>query len=182
MGPTFPISERQLGFQSRQQSCRSRCRCRTRCKHHSEQHLQECGHHRPLRARKIGVVGITTPRLGSLSSPGNVGIAPEDPDDIAALAAIVQEAVDDLTATGINKVIVAEHLQQIRMDEMMASRLRDVDIIISGGSNTLLADNTDRLRDGDVPGGPYPILTQFRSKSNRSQLSVQTVISGTSVG
>ena len=111
----------------------------------------------------IGVVGITTPRLGSLSSPGNVGIAPEDPDDIAALAAIVQEAVDELTAAGINKVIVAEHLQQIRMDEMMASRLRNVDIIISGGSNTLLADNTDRLRDGDVPGGPYPILTHSAS-------------------
>ena len=108
---------------------------------------------------KIGVVGITTPRLGSLSSPGNVGIAPEDPHDIVALAAIVQEAVDELTATGINKVIVAEHLQQIRIDEIMASQLRDVDIIISGGSNTLLADNTDRLRDGDVPGGPYPILT-----------------------
>jgi 2',3'-cyclic-nucleotide 2'-phosphodiesterase (5'-nucleotidase family) len=108
---------------------------------------------------KIGVVGITTPRLGSISSPGNVGIVPEDPDNIAALAAIVQESVDALTATGVNKVIVTSHLQQIRIDEMMASQLRDVDIIIAGGSNTLLADDTDRLRDGDVPGGPYPILT-----------------------
>ena len=108
---------------------------------------------------KIGVVGITTPRIGSISSPGNVGISPEDPDNIAALTAIVQQAVDELTATGINKVIVAGHLQQIRIDEMMAAQLRDVDIIITGGSNTLLADNTDRLRGGDVPGGPYPILT-----------------------
>ena len=108
---------------------------------------------------KIGVVGITTPRIGSISSPGNVGISPEDPDNIAALAAIVQESVDELTATGVNKVIVTGHLQQIRIDEMMASQLRDVDIIISGGSNILLADNTDRLRDSDVPGGPYPILT-----------------------
>ena len=103
---------------------------------------------------KIGVVGITTPRLGSISSPGNVGIVPEDPDNIAALAAIVQESVDALTATGVNKVIVTSHLQQIRIDEMMASQLRDVDIIIAGGSNTLLADDTDHLRDGDVAGGP----------------------------
>ncbi len=108
---------------------------------------------------KIGVVGITTPRLGSLSKSGDVGIAPEDPDDIAALAAIVQESVDALTATGIDKVIVTGHLQQIRLDEMMASQLHDVDIIIAGGSNTLLADNTDRLREGDVAERPYPILT-----------------------
>ena len=39
---------------------------------------------------KVGVVGITTPQLGSLSVPGNVGIAPADPNDMAALAAIVQ--------------------------------------------------------------------------------------------
>ena len=108
---------------------------------------------------KIGVVGITTPRLGSISSLGNVGIAPEDPDNIAALAAIVQETVDKLTATGVNKVVVTSHLQQFHIDEMMAAQLRDVDIIIAGGSNTLLADDTDHLRDGDVAGGPYPILT-----------------------
>ncbi len=109
---------------------------------------------------KIGVVGITTPWLGSLSKSGDVGIAPEDPDNIAALAAIVQESVDALTATGIDKVIVTGHLQQIHLDEMMASRLHDVDIIIAGGSNTLLADETDRLHEGDVANRPYPILTK----------------------
>ena len=108
---------------------------------------------------QIGVVGVTTPRLRSISIPGDVGIAPEDPDNIAALAAIVQESADALTATGVNKIIVTGHLQQIRIDEMMASQLRDVDIIITGGSNMLLADETDRLRDGDVVSKPYPILT-----------------------
>ena len=109
---------------------------------------------------KIGVVGVTTPGLRSVSKSEDVGVAPGDPDDIAALAAIVQESVDGLTATGVNKVIVAAHLQQIRIDEMMAVHLRDVDIIIAGGSNTLLADNTDRLREGDIPERPYPILTK----------------------
>ena len=108
---------------------------------------------------KIGVVGVTTPGLRSISKSGDVRITPEDPQDIAALAAIVQESVDGLTASGVNKVIVAAHLQQIGVDEMMATQLRDVDIIIAGGSNTLLADSTDRLREGDVAERAYPILT-----------------------
>ena len=108
---------------------------------------------------KIGVVGVTTPRIRSISKSGDVGIAPEDPDNIVALSAIVQESVDALTATGVNKIIVTGHLQQIRLDEMIASQLRDIDIIIAGGSNTLLMDDTDRLREGDVPDRAYPILT-----------------------
>ena len=109
---------------------------------------------------KIGVVGITTPLLGSLSVPGNVGIAPADPNDMMALAAIVQESVDALTATGINKIILTGHLQQISLDETLATHVKDVDIIIAGGSNTLLADETDRLHPGDTADRPYPIMTQ----------------------
>ena len=109
---------------------------------------------------KVGVVGMTTPLLGSLSLSGNVGIAPSDPNDMAALAAIIQESVDALTATGIHKIILTGHLQQISLDETIATHLKDVDIIIAGGSNTLLADGTDRLHPGDTAERPYPILTQ----------------------
>ncbi|MYA72361.1 T9SS type A sorting domain-containing protein [Candidatus Poribacteria bacterium] len=112
---------------------------------------------------KVGVVGMTTPQLGSLSVPGNVGIAPADPNDMVALAAIVQESVDALTATGINKIILTGHLQQISLDEEIAAHITDVDIIITGGSNTLLADETDRLHSGDTADRPYPILTQSAS-------------------
>ena len=108
---------------------------------------------------KIGVVGVTTPWLRTISSPGDVRIAPENRADIVALGAIIQGAVDELTATGVNKIILTGHLQQIRIDEALATQLRDVDIIISGGSNTLLADDADRLRDGDTATRPYPILT-----------------------
>ena len=107
---------------------------------------------------KIGVVGVTTPLLSSISSPGNVGIAPADPNDMAALAAIIQASVDALTAAGINKIILTAHLQQISFDEILATHLTDVDIIISGGSNTLLADETDRLHPGDTAGRPYPVM------------------------
>ncbi|MGF1673971.1 MAG: choice-of-anchor I family protein [Rivularia sp. (in: cyanobacteria)] len=107
---------------------------------------------------KIGVVGATTPTLARISSPGDVGILPADPNDIAALAAEIQKSVDELTATGINKIILLAHMQQIGIEQQLAGLLKDVDIIMAGGSNTRLVDETDRLRDGDTAQGVYPIL------------------------
>jgi 2',3'-cyclic-nucleotide 2'-phosphodiesterase / 3'-nucleotidase / 5'-nucleotidase len=110
----------------------------------------------------IGVVGATTPSLGNITSPGNIGIYPidfdaADPADLDALAAEIQPAVDALTARGINKVILLAHMQQIAIEQALAERLADVDIIIAGGSNTLLADANDVLWPGDVAAGTYPI-------------------------
>ncbi|MFP4009411.1 MAG: hypothetical protein ACLFV6_15630, partial [Spirulinaceae cyanobacterium] len=111
----------------------------------------------------VGVVGATTPTLSTISSPGDVGIAPanfdsSDPADIAALAAEIQTEVDILTAQGIDKVVLLAHMQQISIEEQLASQLSGVDIIMAGGSNTILADATDRLRPGDTAQGVYPIL------------------------
>lgn len=109
----------------------------------------------------IGVVGATTPDLGTISSPGpNIVISPPDPDDLAALAAIIQTQVDALTGMGVNKIVLVTHLQQLANELTLAPMLEDVDIIIAGGSDTLLADSNDDLRDGDVAAGPYPIITQ----------------------
>ena len=108
---------------------------------------------------KIGVVGATTPWLRTISSPGDVGIVPENREDIPTLAAIIQESVDELKTAGVKVIILTGHLQRISIDEALAPLLHGVDIIISGGSNTLLADATDRLRDGDTAAGVYPILT-----------------------
>ncbi|NJO93589.1 MAG: bifunctional metallophosphatase/5'-nucleotidase, partial [Hydrococcus sp. RM1_1_31] len=118
-----------------------------------------------INGEKIGVVGATTPTLGSISSPGDVTILPEDfdasnPDDIAALAAEIQTSVDQLLANNpdINKVVLLSHMQQIAVEEQLAELLTNVDIIMAGGSNTLLADETDRLRAGDEAEGAYPLL------------------------
>lgn len=113
-----------------------------------------------VNGEKIGVVGATTPTLGTISSPGDVGILPENPTDIAALAAEIQKSVDELTARGINKVILLAHMQQIAIEEELATLLTDVDIIVAGGSNTRLVDETDRLREGDDAQGVYPILSR----------------------
>ena len=108
---------------------------------------------------KIGVVGATTPLLPKISVPGDVRVSPVNRDDIPALAAIIQESVDELRLTGVNVIILTGHLQRFSIDEALAAQLDGVDIIISGGSNTLLADNTDRLRNGDTADEVYPVLT-----------------------
>ena len=114
----------------------------------------------------IGVVGATTPTIDFISSPGLLGVFPEDfdsaptPEQIDALAAIIQAEVDALLAANptMNKVILLAHMQQIAIEQELARRLVDVDIIVAGGSNTRLLDETDRLRDGDTAQGVYPLV------------------------
>jgi predicted extracellular nuclease/2',3'-cyclic-nucleotide 2'-phosphodiesterase (5'-nucleotidase family) len=117
-------------------------------------------------AEKIGVVGATTPTLGSISSPGSVGISPSPfgstPSDaeLDALAAEIQLEVDALLADNpdLDKVILLAHMQQLQIEVALAERLTDVDVIIAGGSNTRLFDDNDRPRDGDSDQGDYPIF------------------------
>jgi 2',3'-cyclic-nucleotide 2'-phosphodiesterase (5'-nucleotidase family) len=111
---------------------------------------------------KIGIVGVTTPILAAISSPGATTV--KNPgagtNDMALLATIVQPVIDALIAQeGVNKVILLAHLQQLSLEKQLAPLLRNVDIIIGGGSNTLMADAQDRLRDGDVAAETYPFLT-----------------------
>ncbi|MEA5597415.1 choice-of-anchor I domain-containing protein [Rivularia sp. UHCC 0363] len=113
-----------------------------------------------VNGEKIGVVGATTPTLNRISSPGTVGVLPADSTDINALAAEIQKSVDALLAANpdLNKVILLAHMQQIAIEQELAGLLKNVDIIMAGGSNTRLVDETDRLRDGDTAQGVYPIL------------------------
>jgi 2',3'-cyclic-nucleotide 2'-phosphodiesterase/3'-nucleotidase/5'-nucleotidase len=113
-----------------------------------------------VNGEKIGVVGATTPTLPRISSPGSVGVLPTNSADIAALAAEIQKSVDALKAQGINKIVLLAHMQQIAIEQQLAGLLKDVDIIMAGGSNTRLVDSTDRLRTGDVKQGDYPIFTK----------------------
>ncbi|MEH2267206.1 MAG: bifunctional metallophosphatase/5'-nucleotidase [Nostoc sp.] len=118
-----------------------------------------------VNGEKIAVVGATTSTLPTISSPGSVTVLPKefndhDAADIAALAAEIQTSVDKLLTKNpeINKVILLAHMQQIAIEQKLAELLKGVDIIVAGGSNTLLADKTDRLRVGDKSAGTYPIL------------------------
>jgi 2',3'-cyclic-nucleotide 2'-phosphodiesterase/3'-nucleotidase/5'-nucleotidase len=116
--------------------------------------------------QKVGVVGATTPWLRTISSPGGVGVAPAPfsgtptAAELDALAAEIQADVDALIAanSGLNKVILLAHMQQISIEQALAERLRHVDIIVAGGSNTRLFDSNDLTRPGDSVQGPYPIV------------------------
>lgn len=109
---------------------------------------------------KIGVVGATTQVVKSLSSTGGVEVIGDDVDDMEALAAILQPTIDGLIAQGINKIILVSHLQQLAFEKALAPLLHGVDVIVAGGSHSLLADDQDTLRPGDTADGGYPFVTE----------------------
>ena len=118
-----------------------------------------------VNGERIGIVGATTPTIGSISSPGDdLGIDPTPfdsiptPEQLDALAAEIQAEVDTLLDDnpGMNKVVLLAHMQRIDIELELAGRLADVDIIVAGGSNTRLFDDNDRPRDGDSDQGQYP--------------------------
>ena len=112
--------------------------------------------------QEYGIVGATTPQLAQISSPGATSILNPGAgtNNMQQLASIIQPVVDSLRfKEGINKIILLAHMQQLSLEQQLATYLRGVDVIVAGGSHTLLADNTDRMRAGDTPQGNYPIFT-----------------------
>jgi len=123
----------------------------------------------------IGVVGASVPTLPSITSTGGLVLSPADFDsaeaaDLDALAAEIQPAVDALVDEGINKIILLAHMQQLAVERALAERLEDVDVIVAGGSNSLLADANDRLREGDTAADTYPL--SFTSPTDEPVLVV----------
>ncbi len=110
----------------------------------------------------IGILGVTTQLLASISAPGLTRVL--DPaadggrDNMAELATILQPLVDQMTAQGINKIILLSHLQQYQNELALAPLLRGVDVIIAAGSHQVFADSTDVLRPGDRAPETYPVL------------------------
>ncbi len=116
---------------------------------------------------QIGIVGATTPTLQQISSPGGVDALPDgfinlDPASIQALAEEIQPEINELIDLGIDKIVLISHLQQLDNEVLLASELTGVDIVIGGGSDTLLANPGNRIRTefGKDPSGPYPVLLQ----------------------
>lgn len=114
---------------------------------------------------KIAVVAATTQGLATISSPGDTKVIGATTNDIPLLAQQINAEVARLLASdsSINKVIVSSHLQQLAFEQELAPLLEHVDIIIAGGSHTLLADENDTLRAGDEAAGTYPIVSQNKS-------------------
>jgi len=109
-----------------------------------------------VNGEKIGIVGATTPTEEVIATTGGITVLPAN-DSTEELAALIQAKVDALTATGINKVILLAHMQTLSIEKSMALLLKDVDIIVAGGSNTRLSDDNDRIWAGDESQGEYPL-------------------------
>ena len=115
--------------------------------------------------QKIGVVGATTPGLPFLTSSGGVVTTPSVQSQsltdaqLLATAEIIQAEVNSLLAANsdVNKVILASHMQVFDYEVRLAELLKDVDIVIAGGSEPVAVDADDVLRAGDVKTVDYPV-------------------------
>ena len=107
----------------------------------------------------IGVLGATTQVLATISSPGGVTETTGGMNNMPALAAVLQPIINDLIAAGANKIILVSHLQQFALEQALAGLLTGVDIIIAGGSDTVLANEDDRLLPGSEAAFDYPFVS-----------------------
>lgn len=114
----------------------------------------------------IGVIGAGSPVFKNITTTDGLTFAPAmtgSTVDIDGLASTIQRGVDEITAAGINKVVLLAHMQTLDTEKALATKLRNVDIIVAGGSNTLLSDSNDTLRTGDKSAGDYPFQTKSAS-------------------
>ncbi|MFF8802830.1 MULTISPECIES: ExeM/NucH family extracellular endonuclease [unclassified Methylobacterium] len=132
---------------------------------------------------KIAFVGATTQLEPLLTTLGNVTLDGfTGQDNIALLAQQINAEIDRVLAANpdVNKVIVGTHLQQLANEQALAPLLRNVDVLIGGGSHTLLADGDDRLLPGDTAAGGYPQF--FTNASGQTLALVNTASEYSYVG
>jgi 5'-nucleotidase / UDP-sugar diphosphatase len=108
----------------------------------------------------IGVIGVT--RTDARVRPITGATFNAD------YAGVVQAAADELTAEGVNKIVVLSHLGYFA-DLELATQVSGVDVIVGGDTANLLS-NTLSPDEYDVEG-PYPAVVE--SASGETALVVQ---------
>ncbi len=108
---------------------------------------------------KIGIIGISPPETPTISSSRKVKFS----NDVIT---IVNNEAARLTAAGINKIILSSHLQNTENEKQVVAGLQNVDIVISGGADDLLANSGDRLVPGTPIVGPYPTVAKDKTGAN----------------
>lgn len=122
------------------------------------------------RNEKVGVVGYTSRETPALSKPGP---DLEFLDEVSAL----QMQVDKLQTLGINKIVALGH-SGFTVDQEIAKKVRGVDVVIGGHTNTFLYTGTPPSTE--VPVGPYPFMV--RSDDGREVPVVQAYAFGKYLG
>jgi 5'-nucleotidase len=95
----------------------------------------------------VGVTGLTTPETPILSSPG-----PEITFN-ADMAGATQASVDEMTAQGVNVIILVTHIG-LAADMEVAASTTGVDVIVGGHSHTLLGNAYV------ASAGEYPVVVE----------------------
>jgi 5'-nucleotidase len=91
----------------------------------------------------IGIVGLVTPETEILSKPAPELVFNYD------LVGVAQDMVDELTAMGVNKIILLTHIGYAA-DLEVGQAVEGVDIIVGGHTNTFLS-NTYQGAVGEYP-------------------------------
>lgn len=99
---------------------------------------------------KVGIIGIDIAQKTQNSSNPDASTQFLDEKETA------QKYIDELTAMGVNKIILMTHYQYSN-DLELASKLKGVDVIVGGDSHTLLGDFSDF---GLNSGGDYPTIAK----------------------
>lgn len=103
-----------------------------------------------LGEQRVGIVGYTSRETPVLSDPGPLLHFEEE---VSAL----QRQVDKLQTLGVNKIIALGH-SGFTVDQEVARRVRGIDAVIGGHSNTFLY--TGPAPSLEVPAGPYPFMVR----------------------
>ena len=107
---------------------------------------------------RIGVVGATTPILQTISSPTGTTVIGPNTNDMPALAAVLQPRIDELIATGVNKVVLVSHLQQISLEQTLAPLLTGVDAPTTDQQDAQERRETDHGDALDALAQPQPLI------------------------
>ncbi|KAM4633706.1 5'-nucleotidase [Polymixia lowei] len=120
--------------------------------------------------QQVGVVGYTSKETPELSLPGP---HLQFEDEVSAL----QSQVDKLLTLGVNKIIALGH-SGFTTDREIARRVRGVDVVVGGHTNTFLY--TGSPPSSEVPEGRYPFMVT--SQDGRSVPVVQAYAFGKYLG
>lgn len=95
---------------------------------------------------KVAVVSVLATDTDETSSPGNSVLFA---DEIAYL----RDAVKEIEATGVNKIILLSHVGYKR-DKEIAAAVDGIDVVVGGHSHSLLSSTDSKAE------GPYPTLVK----------------------
>lgn len=96
----------------------------------------------------IGLIGVSTPEIEQISSPGAV--------TVDAPRGAVEAAVATLRERGVRFVILVSHLRDIELESRLAAEIAGIDVVIAGSTDDLLAADDALVHSGDRIAGPYP--------------------------